>query len=369
MNSALTCRYYGRFQMALQSDSDYVYILDDDMIPGRRMLEILCHVAGTDKYANAVLGSIGRILPFQREDLTFPSYRTMFRSREAGLYLPYHAYNISADRVVQVDLLCSSWFLRADLVKALFIETPRTFLTGEDLHLSYMLQKYMGVGSFVLPVDAADKATWGDNDHRLAYVAATTATSTEMVRARDEQWWRALTSGYVTQWAAMSPLKVDSLLYAHTLDEVRALAPLLHKFRATPGKRSYLVVSGSGNCSCVEAAMVLNWPKAVCKQRRFSIFDLGVNDVPVLQAVYAGMRGIVRTHNPSMVVALDDIDGEVKEALHLAADNRTVLVLLPRPSVFNVQAVSLEGLKAAGAKLANAVVAVQQTAHFTENDR
>ncbi|KAL5565714.1 hypothetical protein UlMin_028878, partial [Ulmus minor] len=134
VSSSYDFKYYGRFQMALQTEADLVYILDDDMIPGRKMLQILSHVAGTDKYSNAVLGSIGRILPFRQKDFTFPSYRK-FRSKEAGLYLPDPAYDITVDKIVQVDFLSSSWFLSAELVKTLFIETPFTFATGEDLHL------------------------------------------------------------------------------------------------------------------------------------------------------------------------------------------------------------------------------------------
>lgn len=134
VSSSYDFKYYGRFQMALQTEADLVYILDDDMIPGKRMLEILSHVAGTEKYSNAVLGSIGRILPFRQKDFTFPSYRK-FRSKEAGLYLPDPAYDITVDKIVKVDFLSSSWFLPAELVKTLFTETPFTFATGEDLHL------------------------------------------------------------------------------------------------------------------------------------------------------------------------------------------------------------------------------------------
>lgn len=39
---------------------------------------------------------------------------------------------------MQVDFLSSSWFLSAEFVKTLFIETPFTFTTGEDLHLKYV---------------------------------------------------------------------------------------------------------------------------------------------------------------------------------------------------------------------------------------
>ncbi|XP_068650774.1 uncharacterized protein [Aristolochia californica] len=339
-------KYYGRFQMALQTEADFVYILDDDIIPGKRMLEILSHVAGTDKYKNSVLGSIGRILPFRQKDFTFPSYRK-FRSKEAGLYLPDPAYDIILDRIVQVDFLSSSWFLSSDLVKTLFVETPFTFMTGEDLHLSYQLQKYRNAGSFVLPVDPNDKETWGDSEHRLAYVSETTAIFKDIVQVRDDQWWRALSTGYITQWAAMFPQKIDALFYAHSLDEVKALAPLLEKFRTTVGRKAYIAVSGGKYCPCEEAATALNWPRSVCRERRFKIFHLdagaigGISDseVPVIQTVYTSMKGLIKIHNPSVVIAVADIDPDVKSALKMAVERNSSsasLVFLPRPSVTKV---------------------------------
>lgn len=152
ISSSYDFKYYGRFQMALQTEADLVYILDDDMIPGRKMLQILSHVAGTEKYQNSVLGSIGRILPFRQKDFTFPSYRK-FRSKEAGLYLPDPAYDITVDKIVQVDFLSSSWFLSAELVKTLFTETPFTFATGEDLHLRYVngSSNHPSFNSFIYP--------------------------------------------------------------------------------------------------------------------------------------------------------------------------------------------------------------------------
>ncbi|GFZ17890.1 glycosyltransferase family protein 2 [Actinidia rufa] len=343
ISSTYDFKYYGRFQMALQMEADFVYILDDDMIPGRKMLEILSHVAGTDKYKNSVLGSIGRILPFRQKDYTFPSYRK-FRSKEAGLYLPDPAYDITVDRIVQVDFLSSSWFLSAELVKTLFIETPLTFMTGEDLHLSYQLQKYRNADSFVLPVDPKDKETWGDSEHRLAYVSETTVIFKDIVQVRDEQWWRALSTGYMTQWAKMHPQEIDALFYAHSIEEVKSLGPLLDKFRSTVGKKAYIAVSGGTFCPCEDAATALNWPRSVCKERRFKIFDLGVgaisgnanSEVPVVQAVYSSMRGLIKIHNPSVLIAVSDIDSHVMKALKMASEtstNKTTFILLPRPSV------------------------------------
>lgn len=198
-------------------------------------------------------------------------------------------------------------------------------------------------------MDPKDKETWGDSEHRLAYVSETTVIFKDVVQVRDDQWWKAISTGYVTQWAAMYPQKIDALFYAHSIEEVKALAPLLEKFRATVGKKAYIAVSGGSFCPCEDAAAALKWPKAVCRERRFKIFDLGVgalsgvsnSEVPVLQAVYASMKGLIKIHNPSVVITVSDVDTNVKKALKMATEagssstnaSAAALVLLPRASV------------------------------------
>lgn len=199
----------------------------------------------------------------------------------------------------------------------------------------------------MLPVDPKDKDTWGDSEHRLAYVSETTVIFKDIVQVRDDQWWKVLSTGYVTQWAAMYPQKIDVLFYAHSVDEVKALAPLLLKFSSTVGKKAYIVVSGGKFCPCEDAAAALKWPKTVCKEKRFKIMDLGVgalsgnsnSEVPVVQAVYASMKGLIKIHNPSLVITVDDTDSNVKKALKMATEantNSSTLVLLPKSSVSKV---------------------------------
>lgn len=145
----------------------------------------------------------------------------------------------------------------------------------------------------------------------------------------------------------MNPQKIDALFYAHSVSEIKALAPLLEKFRSTVGKKAYIAVSGGNFCPCEAAATALNWPKLVCKERRFKIFDLSVgslsgvskSEVPVLQAVYSSMKGLIKMHNPSVVITVADIDPNVKKALKMATEtnsNATTLVLLQRSSVSKV---------------------------------
>lgn len=145
----------------------------------------------------------------------------------------------------------------------------------------------------------------------------------------------------------MYPQKIDALFYAHSVDEVKALAPLLEKFRSTVGKKAFIAVSGRNFCPCDDAATALKWPKLVCKERRFKIFDLAVgalsgiskSEVPLLNAVYSSMKGLIKIHSPSVVITVADIDPNVKKALKMATEtnsNGTTLVLLQRPSISKV---------------------------------
>lgn len=178
-------------------------------------------------------------------------------------------------------------------------------------------------------------------------MSETTVIFKDIVQVRDDQWWKALSTGYVTQWAAMHPQKIDALFYAHSVDEAKALAPLLEKFRSTVGKKAYIVVSGGKFCPCEDAAAALKWPKLVCKERRFKIFDLAIgalsgvsnSEIPVVQAVYASMKGLIKIHNPSVIITVADVDPNVKKALKMASEangDSTTLILLPRPSISKV---------------------------------
>ena len=104
--SEVNFKYFGRFQLALSAPTDHVLVIDDDMLPGPRFVETLLHVASVTRGGNALLGSIGWLLPTPSAELTFPSYRAL---RGGGLYVPDAAYDLAVDRLLEVDYLCSLW--------------------------------------------------------------------------------------------------------------------------------------------------------------------------------------------------------------------------------------------------------------------
>lgn len=80
----------------------------------------------------------------------------------------------------------------------------------------------------------------------------------------------------MTQWAEMTPQRTDAFFYAHSINDVKDMVPLLEKFRSTPGRKAYLLISGGQFCPCADAADILGWSPASCSERRFKLFDLEV---------------------------------------------------------------------------------------------
>ena len=72
--------------MALTAPTDFVWLVDDDMIPGKKYLGQLMHAAGTDLLGNSLLGSIGRVLPRPGRDMSLVSYRKV-RAHSRCLFL------------------------------------------------------------------------------------------------------------------------------------------------------------------------------------------------------------------------------------------------------------------------------------------
>lgn len=102
---------------------------------------------------------------------------------------------VIVERIVKVDFLSSSWFRPAELVKSIFIKTPSTFSSVEDLHLSCQVQKYHGHAFYVVRVDPKDIQTWEDKEHHLAQVSATTVIHQKTVEVQDNQWWQYFLRG------------------------------------------------------------------------------------------------------------------------------------------------------------------------------
>lgn len=160
LNSAISNYNYGvwaRFAYALNARTDYVCVFDDDTIPGSRWLE---NCLNTYETHPGLLGGIG---------LRFRSKRYEVDQLPDGRYHRYgwdNGYYAAGNNPepVQVDIVGHSWFFARDLLSVFWREIPATspwtMICGEDIHFSYMLQKYTNMKTWVPPHPPNDPSMW-----------------------------------------------------------------------------------------------------------------------------------------------------------------------------------------------------------------
>lgn len=159
LNAALSNYNYGvwaRFAFALNAKTDYICVLDDDTIPGSRWLE---NCLSTYKTHPGLLGGIG--LRFKNEHYELDVSEDGKYTRYGWDSNPLCVGNNTEP--VEVDIVGHSWFFSRDLLSVFWRELPAkhwTMLCGEDIHFSYMLQKYTEFKTYVPPHPPEDTTMW-----------------------------------------------------------------------------------------------------------------------------------------------------------------------------------------------------------------
>jgi hypothetical protein len=142
LSSTVDLKYFGRFSFAQYVKSNYVYILDDDVIPSKNWLQECKNLCDTK---NAIIASAGRIIPendFYPEKLSnVPDYFIGDVSRD----VPYNYCELET----QVDFGCNSWFFKSNWLRDFWRVPPYSFDTGEDIHFSAVCKIASGTPTIV----------------------------------------------------------------------------------------------------------------------------------------------------------------------------------------------------------------------------
>lgn len=139
---------WARFFFALNAQCEFVLVLDDDTIPGSRWVE---NCFSTMETHEGLLGTVGLVYPKVWDGV---EYR---HNNRVG-------WVSGNPEVVEVDFVGHSWFFRREWLEFFVRDLPdfsKYSLCGEDMHFSFMLQKYAGIKTFVPPHPPNDKELWG----------------------------------------------------------------------------------------------------------------------------------------------------------------------------------------------------------------
>ncbi len=137
---------WARFAYALNAKSEFIWMIDDDVLPGSRWLE---NALQTYAKSPGVIGSRG---------LIFHS------SRSYSLYDEFGP-NFPNNDIVEVDIVGHNWIFPKSYLAEFWGLLGNKFnspLAGEDIHLSYALQRNLGIGTFVPPHPLDDQELWGE---------------------------------------------------------------------------------------------------------------------------------------------------------------------------------------------------------------
>ncbi len=129
VENSFNTKFIGRFAYLINAQTEWVAVLDDDIIPGSRCLENYLDQAES---LNAVIGGMGRIAR------TNPHKEQLFQPPDVGV----------REGPTLVDFVGHMWLFRKRHLFDMFSIPPVTYLTGEDMHLCFSAKLRSGVPSY-----------------------------------------------------------------------------------------------------------------------------------------------------------------------------------------------------------------------------
>ena len=136
---------WARFAFSLNASTEHIVVFDDDTVPGHRWLENCLNHAHL-----GLLGTIGLI----------------YHGRDRYMNHTRYGWANPNEHPTKVDIVGHSWFFRREWLPAYFSELkPHTGfdLFGEDIHFSYVLQRQLGIPTYVPPHPSHQWQDWGSS--------------------------------------------------------------------------------------------------------------------------------------------------------------------------------------------------------------
>ncbi len=144
---------WARFAFALNAKSDFVWLIDDDTVPGPGWLA--CALEAFDK-TPGIIGSRG----------------LKFAGKESYLIYDEVGPNAMNETTEEVDIVGHNWIFPRAWLAAFWGEyhhAHRSEISGEDIHLSYAIKKNLGFGTFVPPHPPGKPEVWGELRGKSAF--------------------------------------------------------------------------------------------------------------------------------------------------------------------------------------------------------
>lgn len=138
--------FFGRYSIAINANSKFVWVLDDDIIPGVKWLEKCVEKCES---LNSIISCTGRIIPkndFRPEEFNLENLEKNFIG---DFSKEWNELNICSEDTI-VDYCCNSYFFKKEWISAFWSVWPVTFSLGDDIHLSATCNYKLNIKTVVL---------------------------------------------------------------------------------------------------------------------------------------------------------------------------------------------------------------------------
>lgn len=184
------CNYntgvWPRFIISLLADTEYICIFDDDTIPGSNWF-LNCYTCMKNK--EALYGTIGVIFKDSHKYEVYKRYG-------------WDAANYGNNVVPKpVDIVGHSWFFKKEWLTYFLRETPKVneyFCVGEDINLSFMLQKYANIPTYIPPHPNNDLSLFGSIPKTAWGYGCDGNSGSNIGKTFDDAYFDALQNGFRT---------------------------------------------------------------------------------------------------------------------------------------------------------------------------
>ncbi len=143
LKSSVDLKYFGRFSFAQYVKTKYVWIVDDDVIPGKKWIEKCLHTSSRGDY---IISCAGRRIP---NNCYFLGTRNEIEKHYFGDITPSFTFHFCKENTL-VDFGCNGWFFQAEWIKTFWQVPPLTLDMSEDMHLSAVCKLKLDVKTIVL---------------------------------------------------------------------------------------------------------------------------------------------------------------------------------------------------------------------------
>ncbi len=130
--------HFGRFAYALNLKSDFIAVVDDDIMPGRNCLE--SYVSQAREF-EAIVGGNGRIAEGN------PHRAQLYQPPDVGI----------REAPVLVDFVGHMWVFRREWLFDMWAISPKTMATAEDMHLCFSAKLRSAVPAIVAAQTSTDE--------------------------------------------------------------------------------------------------------------------------------------------------------------------------------------------------------------------